>query len=357
VARLDSFLRLVAEQRASDLHFHAGNVPTIRFEGELTPLPFRVLTEQETRRFLHEILSPVQVERLERERELDLLYAVEGVGRFRANLFVQSQGLGAVFRVVPNQPLTLEELHLPPVLRTLTQLDHGLVLVTGPTGAGKSTTLAAMLHEINRTAARHIVTVEDPIEFDLRPVRAVISQRQVEDHTESFASALRAALRESPDVLVVGELRDAATAQLALNAAETGVLVFGTLHTGSAAKAVDRLLDLVPADVKDQMRAVMSVLLRGVVSQHLCRKANGEGRIALTEILLHNWAVANMIREGKTHQIAAYLKSVSYESTGMQSLDACIAERVRSGHIRLAEGLLFADEPDLLRTQVGALEE
>src|SRR5205823_1488264 len=222
VARIDSFLRLVAEQGASDLHFHAGNVPIVRHEGELMPLPFRVLSEVETGRFLLELLGDEQRAQFEKTQEADLVYSIEGVASFRVNIFVQSQGLGAVFSVIPNKVPTLEELNLPPTVKRLTQLSNGLVLVTGPTGSVKSTTLAAMVDEINKSSQRHVISIEDPIEFLHQPIKGAITQRQVGKHAESFSSALRSALRESPDVLVVGEMRDLETIHLAIAAAETG---------------------------------------------------------------------------------------------------------------------------------------
>jgi twitching motility protein PilT len=353
MARLDSFLRLVVEQHASDLHFHSGAVPTIRFDGGLLPLPFRVLSETETRRFLFEIMDEAQRAAFEADKQLDFLYVVEGLGRFRANVYLQNHGMGAVFRVIRPFPPTLDELAVPPVLRKLAHLQNGLVLVTGPTGSGKTTTLAAMVHEVNRTSARHIITVEDPIEVLHAPIQSVISQRQVEKHTESFASALRAALRESPDVLVVGEMRDQETVQLALSAAETGVLVLGTLHTNSAAKAVDRIIDMLPPETREQARSVLSVLLRCVASQHLCRRASGEGRVAVMEVLLHTWAMANMIREGKAHQIDAYLQTAGNDGSGMISLDASIARSVRNGYITLEEGLRVANYPEQVQAMAG----
>lgn len=351
--RIDSFLRLVAEQHASDLHFHSGAVPTIRYDGSLLPLPFRVLSETETRRFLHELLDDAQRAQLEADKQLDFLYVLDGVGRFRANVFLKNHGMGAVFRVIRSRPPTLDDLSLPPVLRRLAQYPNGLVLVTGPTGSGKTTTLAALVHEINRTSSRHVITVEDPIEVLHAPIKSVISQRQIDKHTGSFASALRASLRESPDVLVVGEMRDQETVSLALSAAETGVLVLGTLHTNSAAKAVDRILDMMSPETREQTRGVLSVLLRCVVSQHLCRRANGEGRVAVTEVLLHTWAVANMIREGKAHQIDALLQATGHDAGGMISLDASIARSIRNGYISLEEGLRIANYPDQVQAMAG----
>jgi twitching motility protein PilT len=227
LARLDSFLRLVVEQKASDLHFHSGVVPLIRHDGDLVPLNFRALSDTDARRFLLEILTPEQRTSFDRDQELDFIYNLPEVGRFRANLFQQARGIGSVFRIIPNRLPTIEELYLPPVVKKLTQLQNGLVLISGPTGSGKTTTLAALVHEINKTSSRHIITIEDPIEYVHSPLQSVVTQRQVGRHVESFSSALRSSLRESPDVVVTGEMRDLETIQVALQAAETGVLVFG----------------------------------------------------------------------------------------------------------------------------------
>jgi twitching motility protein PilT len=353
MARIDSFLRLVVEQRASDLHLHSGMSPTIRFNGELVRLPFRALSAEETRRFLSEILDEVQLASLEHQLDLDFLYLLDGVARFRANAFYQNNGLGAVFRVVRSSPPTFEELLLPPVLRRVCRLNNGLVLVTGPTGAGKSTTAAALVHEINRTSSRHIITVEDPIEYVHAPLSSILSQRQVEKHTESFAAALRAALREAPDVLLVGELRDHETVSLALSAAETGVLVIGTLHTNSASRTVDRLIDIMPADHREQVRSVVASLLRCVVAQHLCRRANGEGMVAMMEVLIQSWATITMIREGKQYQLDSYLQLASNQATGSLSLDDCIASHIRNGYVTLGDGLKVASNPGKVRELVG----
>jgi len=357
MARIDSFLRLVAEQGASDLHFHAGNVPIIRHEGELMPLPFRVLSEVETSQFLLELLGEEQKQEFERTQEADLVYSIEGVARFRVNMFVQSAGLGAVFRVIPNKTPTLEELHLPPAVKKLTLLANGLVLVTGPTGSGKSTTLAAMVDEINKSSHRHVISIEDPIEFLHQPIKGAITQRQVGKHAGTFASALRSALRESPDVLVVGEMRDLETIQLAIAAAETGVLVIGTLHSNSAAKAIDRIIDVIPEETRDQVRSTLSVLLRGVISQHLAKHASGEGRVAVMEVLLQSYAVANLIRENKIYQIDGYLDTASNDGSGMQSLDFCLFRLVRLGEITVEEGLKFANQPESLKRLAAELPE
>ncbi len=357
MARIDTFLKIVAEQQASDLHFDAGSVPVIRHDGELLDLPFRALTEQETERFLFEILNDEQRARLAEERQLDLLYVLSGVGRFRANIFAQSHGLSAAFRIIPDRPPSLDELGLPSIVRRLLTLPNGLVIVTGPTGSGKTTTLSAMVHEINCTLERHIITVEDPIEFVHEPLKSVVTQREVGTHVASFAAGLRSALRETPDVLVVGEMRDRETMLLALSAAETGVLVFGTLHTNSAARAVDRIVDAVPEDQREQTRGVLSVLLRAVIAQHLVRRATGEGRLAAAEILVQTMGTSTLIREGKIHQLAAHLQSAASDGSGSQSLDASLFQHVRDGLVTGEEALGVADYPELLRRQLSALSE
>src|SRR5438477_2361437 len=355
--RIDSFLRLVAQQGASDLHFHAGNVPIIRHEGELMPLPFRQLSEVETSRFLLEIMGEDQRAAFEQNQEIDLVYSIEGVARFRANVFVQSHGLGAVFRVIPNALPTMEQLGLPSAVKRLTLLNNGLVLVTGPTGSGKTTTLCAMVDEINKTSERHVISIEDPIEFLHQPIKGAITQRQVGKHAESFASALRSALRESPDVLVVGEMRDLETILLAISAAETGVLVVGTLHANSASKALDRIIDVIPEETRDQVRSTLSVLLRGVLSQHLAKHASGEGRVAVLEVLLQSYAVSNLIRENKVFQIDGYLDTASYDGSGMQSLDVHLFRLVKEGTVTLEEALKFANQPDSLKRLASELPE
>ena len=349
MARIDSFLRMVAEQKASDLHFHAGVTPMIRHDGDLVQLPFRPLGDDETRRFLYEVFTPHQKQVFEEEGELDFAYDLQGVARFRVNVMVQSRGPGAVFRIIPNNIPTVDELGLPQMLKKLGRLANGLVLVTGPTGSGKTTTLAAMISEINRNTAKHIITVEDPIEFVHEPIQCVVTQRQVGMHVNAFETALRSSLRESPDVLVVGEMRDLETVNLALQAAETGVLVFGTLHTNSAAKAIDRIADVYPEEQQEQARGLLSVLLKGVVAQTLCKRASGEGRVAALEILLGNYAVSNMIRENKTFQIDSYLQSGESIAQGMVSLDLSLRNLVRERIIDVEEALQYTSTPDSIR--------
>jgi twitching motility protein PilT len=347
--RIDSFLRMVAEQKASDLHFHAGVMPMIRHDGELVELPFRPLASDEARRFINEIITPDQRTRFEEDGELDFAYDLAGVARFRVNLMVQSRGPGAVFRIIPSSTPTLDELDMPQSVKRLGRLSNGLVLVTGPTGSGKTTTLSAMVNEINRTQSRHIITVEDPIEFVHEPQQSVVTQRQVGNHVDTFATAMRSSLRESPDVLVVGEMRDLETVSLALQAAETGVLVFATLHTNSASKAVDRITDVYPEDQQEQARGLLSVLLKGVVAQQLVKRASGEGRVAALELLFTNYAIANMIRESKTYQIDAYLQSGEATQQGMMSLEGCLRELARERVITVEEALTLVPASESLK--------
>jgi twitching motility protein PilT len=357
MARLDTFLRLAADQKASDLHFHAGKVPLVRHDGELVALPFRSLTESQVRGFLDEVLTPEQRETLERTQQVDFAYALPGVGRFRGSACHQSGGLSAVFRVVPTRIPDLASLALPAAVHGFTRHANGLVLVTGPTGSGKTTSLAAMVDLINETTGRHIITVEDPIEFVHTPKRGLVTQREVGLHAESFASALRSALREAPDVLVVGEMRDFETIGLALAAAEAGILVFATLHTGSAAKAIDRMMGAAPADQQEQVREVLSVLLRGVLSQRLCRLSSGQGRVAAVEILLPSVSVSHLIREQKVHQIDAYLQSGESAARGACSLEQSLTRLVREGRVTLDEALTHASSPEALRAMIARGQE
>ena len=350
MARIDSFLRLVTLQRASDLHLHAGMVPRIRFNGQLMPLNFRELTSQETKRFIYEILSPQQKEDFEKDQGLDFVYELEGEARFRANIFQHYNGIGSVFRVIPVKLPSADDLLLPQAVIDLTKYSNGLVMVTGPTGSGKTTTLAALINQINRTSRKHIVTIEDPIEFVHKPLNSVLTQRQVGKHAETFASALRSALREAPDVIVIGELRDVETMTLALSAAETGILVFATLHTNSAGSAINRVIDMVPEAIQEQTRSTLSILLRGVISQRLCLKATEDSRIAVLEILQQSFAIANMIRENKLHQLDGYLQSANFAETGMQSMDSCLLRYIREGLIWLDDAMTIADYPDQLRS-------
>ncbi len=357
MARLDSFLELVTQQNASDLHFCAGAVPTIRHDGDLVQLPFRILSESETKRFLLEVLTDEQKKAYGNNEDLDFVYELPGVGRFRANYFRQARGPGAVFRIIPNRIATLDSLGLPPALKRLCDWKNGLILVSGPTGAGKTTTLAAMVNEIVTQQKRHVITIEDPIEFIQKTDKSVVTQRQVGKHVDSFAGALRSALRESPDVVVVGEMRDLETIQLALAAAETGVLVFGTLHTNSASSAINRIIDATPEESHEQVRGILSVLLRGVVAQHLLKRATGEGRIAAIEILLQNFAIANLIRENKIHQIDGLLQSTESAGTGMMSIDNCLLRYLKQNLITIEDAAACATDPEYLRELAASLPD
>lgn len=353
MARIDSFLRVVVEQAASDLHLSSGTVPAIRKDGELMPLPFRVVSEAETTRYLMEIITPEQQDRFEEEQSLDFLYEIPGVARFRGNLFLHARGVGSVFRIIPSGVPAMAQLQLPPVIRTLAAMDSGLILVCGPTGSGKTTTLAAIINEINTTKSAHIITVEDPIEFVHEGVRSVVSQRQVGVHVANFADAGRAALREAPDVLVFGELRDTESFTLALSAAEAGVLVLGTMHAASAGKAVHRIIDAFPGEQAQQALHVLAANFRGIVAQHLVPRSTGEGRLAVMEVLLNTAATAQLIRDNKVHQVESYLESGDHEGEGMFGLDAMLVPVIRAGTITLKAGLGLATRPDRVAELLG----
>ena len=317
--RVDAFLELVVKQNGSDLHLISGNPPRMRLFGNIVPIKYRELTADETRGFLYEILSDELKKMFELLHGVDFAYECEGLARFRVNIFRHLGGVGAVFRVIPHVIPSLDDLDMPPVLQSFCQNKRGLVLVTGPTGSGKSTTLAAMIDSINKNTKGHILTVEDPVEF-LHPRKGcLISQREVGVHAESFASALRSALREDPNVLLVGELRDYESISLAVTAAETGILVFGTLHTNSAAASVDRMINVFSAPEQPRIRAMLSTSLVGVVSQQLLRRSDGKGRVAAVEIMVNSSAAANIIREGKSQQLQTVIQSGALQ--GMQSMD------------------------------------
>jgi twitching motility protein PilT len=319
VKRIDTFLELVVNQKGSDLHLISGQPPRIRLYGELLPVKYRQLSCEETTALVHETMADVTATRFAERFSIDYAYAATGLARFRVNVFRHLHGLGAVFRVIPSTIQSLEDLGLPPVLKTLCREKKGLVLVTGPTGSGKSTTLAAMMDFINRDRKGHLITIEDPVEFVHQRKGCLISQREVGTSAESFAAALHSALREDPDVILVGELRDLETISLAVTAAETGILIFGTLHTNGATATVDRLINAFPAGEQPHIRTMLSTSLRGVISQQLVRRADGKGRLAAIEILINNTATGNIIREGKAGQLADVIERGGL--LGMQSLD------------------------------------
>jgi twitching motility protein PilT len=332
MARLDELLTRLKDLRGSDLHLAAGVTPRLRIRGELVDAEgWSVLADAALRELMREITNAEQWQDFEVSRDLDFAYAIPGVGRFRANYLVQSNGAAAVFRLIPEKILSVEELGLPAAIQSLADLEKGLVLVTGPTGSGKSTTLAAVIDKINRTHARHIVTIEDPVEFVHENKRSVLSHREVGKHSRGFGPALRAAVRQDADVVLVGEMRDRETIGLAITAAEMGLLVFGTLHTNSAAKTIDRVIDAFPADEQNQVRNSLSESLAGVVSQLLLPTADGKGRLAVHEILLRTSGLPNVIREGNTSMLTSIIQSG--RAAGMQAMDDVLFECVKAGRV------------------------
>ena len=320
MARLDELLRELKSGGGSDLHLAAGLEPRIRVHGGLSPVEgWQQLEDQELRGLLNELASERHWDEYEKTNDCDFAYGLEGVARFRANYFVQEHGCAAVFRIIPEKIISLEELNLPAAIEGLAHLESGLVVVTGPTGSGKSTTLAAVVDKINRTYAKHIVTIEDPIEFVHQNKESVLSHREVGEHSNGFAPALRAAVRQDADVVLVGEMRDRETISMAMTAAEMGLLVFGTLHTNGAAKTIDRIIDAFPAQDQPQVRLSLSESLAGVVSQLLLPTADGHGRVAANEILLRTSGLPNLIREGNTPMIGSVIQSG--RAQGMQSMD------------------------------------
>ena len=322
VSRIDSFLQLVVGQNGSDLHLVAGNPPRIRIHGEMFPVKYRALDTAEASDLIAETMSDQVRRAFEERHSLDYAYEVAGLARFRVNAFRHLGGLGAVFRVIRTKIQTLDELGMPPVLKTFCKQRRGLVLVTGPTGSGKSTTLAAMVDFINEDRREHIVTIEDPVEIVHTQKKCLISQREIGLNTESFAAALRSSLREDANVVLVGELRDLETIGLAVTAAETGILVLATLHTSGAAATVDRMVSVFPAAEQSLIRSMLSTSLCGVVSQHLVRRADGKGMVAAVEVLVNNAAVANILREGKTDLLASVIQSGAL--VGMQTMDSSL---------------------------------
>ncbi len=337
MAWIDSLFKRMHEVGASDLHMTSGRKPMLRVSGEMVTIDEApCLDPRQMRQVLLEITPATNASQFEQEKDTDFAYHLEGVARFRANLFEDNRGPGGVFRVIPEEILTAEQLGLPPSILEMCKLHKGLVLVTGPTGSGKSTTLAAMVDHINRTRLDHIITIEDPIEFVHQDNQCLINQREVGGHTQSFKRALRAALREDPDIVLVGEMRDLETIEIAIETAETGHLVFGTLHTTTAPSTVDRIIDQFPADRQAQIRTMLSSSLKGVVAQTLCKKTSG-GRVAALEVLVVNSAVSNQIREGKTHQIPSMMQMGA--SQGMRLLNDSLLELVSAGTISADEAL------------------
>jgi len=347
MAKVDQFLRLMVQNGGSDLHLAVGSPPIIRQHGELERVKFRELTQPDMQTLMFEITSPDQQAEFEESNDLDFAYEIPDVARFRINMFRQRKGIAAVMRTIPSKVLSADDLNLPDAVRRFCKLTKGLVLVTGPTGSGKSTTLAAMIDLINSTRPDHILTIEDPVEFVHQNKKALVNQREVRTHTKSFAAALRAALREDPDIILVGEMRDLETIELGISAAETGHLVFGTLHTSSAAKTVDRMINVFPGDQQEQIRAMLGESLRGVVAQQLLRTKDGQGRVAALEIMVGTPALSNIIREAKTHQIPSLIQTGKKE--GMQMMDQAILDFLMKKIISPEEAYARAhNKPDFL---------
>ncbi len=344
--RVDRFLTLMQDKGASDLHLSVGRPPLFRQSGQIQPIRYRVLTNGDYDDLIKPITPPELWARYQEDGDLDFAYEVPDLARFRVNLFEQERGRGAVFRIIPTKILTLEQLQMPKSVRRMSRLDGGLVLVTGPTGSGKSTTLSAIIHEMNLKRPMHIITIEDPLEFVHPNQRALVSQREVGSHSHSFRNALRAAVREDPDCILVGEMRDLETISMALNAAETGLLVFGTLHTNSAAKTIDRIINVFPTDRQDGVRTVMSSVIRGVLAQQLLRRKEG-GRVAAVEVMFSSPALASLIREGKTHQINGYIQQG--KTRGMIGMDDSLRGLVEEDIIEGTAALEKALQKDEMR--------
>ena len=331
MARIDTYFKFMKEQDASDLHLSTGNQPMLRIHGELVRVDSPPLENDDLKALVYEIAPEQKVKVFEETGDVDFGYEYPGFARYRANFLNQKNGIAAVFRLIPSKVLTLEQLGLPPVLKRFAMLKKGMVLVTGPTGSGKSTTLSAIVDFCNLHRKDHIITVEDPIEFVHRSQQCLVNHREVGVHTKSFASALRGALREDPDIILVGEMRDLETIELALTAAATGHLVFGTLHTSNAPKTIDRVIDVFPTHQQNQVRATLSESLKGVVAQNLFRRIDKPGRVAALEILVCDSPIANLIREAKTHQIPGMMQVG--KKKGNQPLDDAIMEHLRAAII------------------------
>jgi twitching motility protein PilT len=352
VAQIDQLLTYLKDNDASDLHLAAGLEPRVRVRGKLETIPGQApLTDDGLRGLLEEIASEKQWTEYSETNDLDFAYGLEGVARFRANYFVQTNGAGAVFRIIPEEIISLEQLRLVDAIETLAHLDQGLVLVTGPTGSGKSTTLAAIVDKVNKTYAKHIITIEDPVEFVHQHKTATFSHREVGLHTQSFESALRAAIRQDADVILVGEMRERDTISLAITAAEMGMLVFGTLHTNNAAKTIDRIIDAFPADEQNMIRLSLSESLAGIVSQQLLRTADGKGRIAANEILLKTSGLPNVIREANNQMLNSIIQSG--KSQGMQSMDEVLFAYAKDGLVTAHDAYMKATDKQRFEPLLG----
>jgi twitching motility protein PilT len=350
---LQDFLKIVADKGGTDLHITADSPPMMRVHGELRPLPFPPLSANDTKDLCYSVLTETQKHRFEEQQELDFSFGIRGLSRFRGNMFQQRGSIGGAFRTIPYSARPLAELGLPPVVAELTKLPRGLVLVTGPTGSGKSTTLAAMIDRINNERHEHIVTLEDPIEFVHSHKGCIINQREVFADTQSFNEALRHVLRQDPDVVLIGEMRDLETVMSALTVAETGHLVLSTLHTNSAVQTINRIIDIFPEQQQPQVRAQLSLILQAVVSQQLIPRADGRGRVLAVEVMIPNPAIRNLIRENKIHQLYSQLQ-VGQSKFGMQTMTQSLLDLYTRKLISYEETMGHATEPDELRPMLGA---
>ena len=347
MAKIDAFFKLMHEQGASDLHLVSGLPPALRIRGDMERIKYKVLENDELKAMLYEIAPEAKIKQFEETGDIDFGYEIPGVARYRSNFFMQKNGCGAVFRQIPEEIMTAEQLGLPNVISKLASLPRGLVLVTGPTGSGKSTTLAAIVDVANRTRKDHIITVEDPIEFVHHSKGCIINHREVGIHTKSFSAALRGALREDPDIILVGEMRDLETISLAIEAASTGHLVFGTLHTMSAPKTIDRIIEVFPATEQAQIRSTLSDGIRAVISQVLFKRIDKKALCVALEILIATPAARNLIREGKTHQIPSVIQTG--KKYGMMLLDDAIMELYEKGWISADDAYLKANDKGKFR--------
>jgi twitching motility protein PilT len=353
--RIDTFLKIMRENGASDLHIGDGYSPILRINGILEPAKHRILTVEEVKILLYEMLSDRQIEELESKGEIDLAYTLPDVARFRINIYRKHEGFGAAFRIIPNEIPTLDSLGFPEVLKKLLSQKSGFILITGPTNSGKTTTLAAMVDYLNEHMNYHIITLEDPLEFIHTNKNCLINQRQIGQHSRSFANALRAALREDPNVILVGEIRDNETMSLALTAAEIGLLVLGTLHTKSAVQTISRMVDVFPTNQQNQVRMALSEVLSGICCQQLVKRADGSGRIAALESRVRTPAISNLIRESKVQQINNAL--VTGKQLGMQKLEQHLRDLVSRKIVTAEEAILHAESPHEVMAGVKSSDE
>lgn len=344
---IDDLLRIVVEKNASDLHLCVGVPPVLRIDGRLYRTPFMPAEPAQTQRLIYEILTDDQIQRFENDLELDFSYSLQNIARFRVNVFKDRGNVAAAFRLIPRRIPSIRELGLPVILEELILKPRGLILVTGPTGSGKSTTLAAMIDHLNNADSRHVITIEDPIEYMHTHKKCIINQREIGQDTLSFAKALRSALREDPDVILVGEMRDLETIATAITAAETGHLVLATLHTNNAAETIDRIIDVFPAEQQAQIRVQLSNNLVAVLSQQLLPRASGRGRVAAMEIMIATPAIRNLIREGKTHQIPSIIQTSG--EYGMQTMDQALRDLYLQGIITYEDAMARAQRPEELK--------